>query len=539
MKLRFLFSLMVGATLTAAAQGGYQDGVDNYNANRPDVAKVILNNTINDPATDKAVAYYYLGQIDFSENNLDGAQSNFDKGIQANPSYVYNQIGRAMVDLKKGDTKAADAIFDSVLKENKKDDEVMVAVARAYWLVDPVKYKKDIDKLIQKANKETKNQSAAVPMLEGDMVASTDPGEAAGKYELAIQQAEAKGIVNREAYVKYAHVYDKINRDLVIERLEKLNELEPNSGLAQRELAEQYYEAQQFGRAWKQYELYVKNPNHFRRDEARYAGLLFSAKEYQQSIDWAKKVLAEDPESYTMYRILMLNYATLDQDSLAVEAGEKLFNYPNAYIVPNDYLVMGNSLTAMKKYDQALPYFQKLVETNPDEPKYLANLSSAYKNAGQEDKAIQVMKDYLDTGQATPNDYFIMAQNYWNKARKITDTASPERKEACDEALKYINMAIEKAPSNVSLQAVKFYILITANNNNPNAEAIENAERLFELVGDSPENQARYKSYIGAANYYCGIYYSDKDKAKAKTYFEKYLEINPSDESVKKLLETM
>lgn len=31
MKLRFLFSLLLGATLAASAQGGYQDGVDNYN----------------------------------------------------------------------------------------------------------------------------------------------------------------------------------------------------------------------------------------------------------------------------------------------------------------------------------------------------------------------------------------------------------------------------------------------------------------------------------------------------------------------------
>ena len=70
MKLRFLFSLMLGATLAANAQGGYQDGVDNYNAGRLDVAKVILNNTINDASTDKAVAYYYLGDIAYSEGDL-------------------------------------------------------------------------------------------------------------------------------------------------------------------------------------------------------------------------------------------------------------------------------------------------------------------------------------------------------------------------------------------------------------------------------------------------------------------------------------
>ena len=43
MKLRTLFSLcMGGLALTALAQGGYQDGVDYYNADRFEKAKTIL-----------------------------------------------------------------------------------------------------------------------------------------------------------------------------------------------------------------------------------------------------------------------------------------------------------------------------------------------------------------------------------------------------------------------------------------------------------------------------------------------------------------
>lgn len=69
MKVKLFFTLLVAGVLGASAQG-YQDGVDNYNAGRLDVAKTILGNTINDPATNKAVAYYYLGNIDFSEGNV-------------------------------------------------------------------------------------------------------------------------------------------------------------------------------------------------------------------------------------------------------------------------------------------------------------------------------------------------------------------------------------------------------------------------------------------------------------------------------------
>ena len=73
MKLKLLFAVLLGGALSAAAQGGYQDGVDNYNAGRLDVAKTILENTINDPQTNKSVSYFYLGSIDFQNNEIEAA----------------------------------------------------------------------------------------------------------------------------------------------------------------------------------------------------------------------------------------------------------------------------------------------------------------------------------------------------------------------------------------------------------------------------------------------------------------------------------
>ena len=70
MKLRTLFSLCIGGfALTALAQGGYQDGVDYYNADRLEKAKIILEKTLNDPSTNKAVSYFYLGSLDLRDGN--------------------------------------------------------------------------------------------------------------------------------------------------------------------------------------------------------------------------------------------------------------------------------------------------------------------------------------------------------------------------------------------------------------------------------------------------------------------------------------
>ncbi|MDE6264388.1 MAG: hypothetical protein K2M11_04500, partial [Paramuribaculum sp.] len=288
MKVKFVLSLMLAGALSASAQG-YQDGVDNFNAGRIDVAKTILNNTINDASTDKAVAFNYLGNIEFLEGNVPQAKVNYEKGIAANAQNPYNYVGLGKVELLNGNKAAAEDFFKQALAINKKDTKVLAAVARALYEVDPVANAKDIQKNIDKAMKDSKNTESAVFLLQGDMKAKEDPGEAAALFEMAIEADKAKNIVNREAYVKYANTYFKVAPSFAIDRLKELNEREPNSALAQRELAEKYYDNEQFGSACIQYGKYMENPNHFQSDEQRYAGLLSSAKEYDKSLEIAKR----------------------------------------------------------------------------------------------------------------------------------------------------------------------------------------------------------------------------------------------------------
>ena len=100
MKIKFLLALFMSCALGASAQG-YLDGIDYYQADQYSNAKTILERTINDADTDKAVAYYYLGQLAIKYQELDKAVEYFNKGIEANPNYAYNYVGLAAVDLKK------------------------------------------------------------------------------------------------------------------------------------------------------------------------------------------------------------------------------------------------------------------------------------------------------------------------------------------------------------------------------------------------------------------------------------------------------
>ncbi len=538
MKLRFLFSLLLGASLAASAQGGYQDGVDNYNAGRPDVAKAILTNTMNDSQTDKAVSYFYLGSIAFDEGNLAEAKDNFDKGASINPNYAYNYIGQGEVALKNGNKGEAERLFKRAMELDKKNTAVMIGVARAYFNVNPTAYAKDIDKLIAKALKDSKNSEAAVYVLQGDMQAKNDPGEAAGKYEMAIVQDQGKNRVNREAYVKYANTYFHVNPKFAIDKLVELNDLEPNSALAQRELAEKYYANDQFGSACLQYGKYVANPNHFPSDEARYAGLLYSAGEYNKSIEWADKILASDPNNFYMYRVIMLDKSALKDWAGAEEAGKRLFSHPDAQLIANDYVLYADALSQMNKADEAVAVYEKAIELNPDKSDLLPKLSAVYDRAGQNEKAVEIYKKYLDMGNGTTNDLFSMARRYQGLARSL-EKGSPERIEAAKEGLKYIDMAIAKVNDNGYLYATKGQLLLTLNDDKPSAEMAQAYEDMIRCFDADPAKKAERASYYTAAYYLLGAYYTDVDKAKAIQYFNDYLQLHPDDEAVKQMVESL
>lgn len=529
-------SLLIGGMGAISAQG-YQDGVDNFNAGRLDVAKTILNNTLNDASTDKAVSNYYLGQIAFDEKDLAAAEKYFTQGSQANATYAPNFIGLGQIALAKGDKKGAETFFKQAQGFDKKNTAVIAEIARAYWNVDPALYEKEIEKNIAQAFKASKNTEPAVYLLQADMAAKTDPGEAASLYEMAISMDADKGHVNREAYVKYAQTYFRVNPKFAIQRLEELNQKEPNSALAQRELAEKYYENNQFGSAYQTYKKYLANPNHFQNDEQRFAGLAFSAGEYQESLDMANKVLSADPNNHFMYRVIMLNQNAQKNYAAAEEAGRKLFNTPGANLIPNDYVLYADALADQNKYDEAIKVYEQAVAANPDNGDLLKSLSAVYERAGQGDKSVEVMKKYLDSGNGSTSDIVNMARRYDSYARQLPED-SPERINAAKEGIKYIDMAIERVPDNATVYRIKGQLLLTADGG-PSENMAVAFKTMVDLLDANPANKTNQAGAYATAYYLLGTYFAGIDKAQAVDYFQKYLEIRPDDESVKATVERL
>ena len=391
MKRKFFFAslMLMGASLIANAQG-YKDGIEYYKVDKLDNAKELLERNLNSPQTNKAEAFYYLGQIALHQGKVAEAAANFEKGIAADAMNPYNYVGQAAIALKNGgDVKV---LLEKARKLLKKDSKLEMEIARAYYDANPTTYAKDIEKCIKNARKWNADDPDSY-IFEADTKADKkDWGNAAGIYELAFD----KDPNNIEAYVKYANTYFNVNPEMAIERLEELQAKVPNSALVQRELAEKYYADNLGAKAAEQYGKYIKNPNHFAQDEVRYVQLLFFGEKYQESLDLAtslvNKLNPADSKVFYMKRMQLYNLVQLQKWAEAVEAGRSFF----ANAVPQgsnyevrDYTDFGQALQTAGFAEEAIDAYNKAIDLNPKNTDLIRNLGDTYADAGNFVKAAE------------------------------------------------------------------------------------------------------------------------------------------------------
>ncbi len=534
MKFKFLLSFLIAGASFASAQG-FKDAVQYFRADQPEEAEIIINRVINDPSTDKAMANYYLGQIAYKRGNVQNAKNFFTKGCETNPENPYNYVGLGAVALKSGDVNGAEDLFKQAKKLAKKDAVVLVDIGRAYYSVDPVKYEKEIAKYIANARKANK-QCPAIFIFEADMLADQDKvGDAAGYYEMAMKSAD--NAEYPEAFVKYARTYFKVNPKFAIDGLKELLNITPNSALAQRELAEKYYDNNQLTLAAEEYGKYVQNPNHFQRDEQRYVGLLYFGGKYAQSNEWADKILAKDPDNFFMKRMKFLNEAALKNNEAAVAAAEDFFARSGDF-VPNDYTTYGEVLAALGNDSLSIIQYEKAVALDPSKTALLKDLSSAYASADRFAESAEAFQKFIDAGDFTTNDLVILARRYQNAAATATDSIA--KTGYVERGLKAINEVNEKVPNNVQVLNTKARIMLIGNNNKVNEELAAELRNILALLNEDPANKTQRKSDYQFVYSMLGNYALDmKDMPAAYEYFSGLLELDPENTVVKEAVDAI
>lgn len=540
MRIKFLLTLFMGCALGLSAQG-YLDGIEYYRADQYGNARTIFERTLNDADTDKAVAYYYLGQLAVKYEENDKAKDYFNKGIEANPEYGYNYIGLATLDLIAGDKKAAENNVKLAKKYGKKDAQLLVDIARMYYDVDAVAYKKEIQKLMKDAYK-INDAEPAYHIFIGDTLKSvastnTEIGEAAGAYDMAIYHNPNSAV----AYVKYSSLYEKVNPEFSVNKMREYIANNPNSSLARRELANRLYDLGKWTQAVEAYGPVISDPSHFVEDEERYATLLMSGEEYEKAYQVAKGVIGRTENPNQMYRIMMHCKKDLkDYPEAAKWATELLKSKGTAKIIDYDHMTYGAILEEMAKVDtanaaahnqEAIKQYNEALAVNDSCFAAYQSLSLLYRNMGDYPNAVENFDKFIATGAAKAGDYHTYAGILLNYANQVSKTDEAAALPIYDKAIQIATEAVTRSNSPYA-QERKAVILYSKNNGKITEEVATAFEKVVELLDSDPDyasDSATYKTALSVI----GDYYSQAgDKEKALAAYNRYVKFDPNNEKV-------
>lgn len=532
MKLRkLLVSGMLMSAMAIFAQTHTQ-GIEYYKADQFNNALELLNRNLNNPGTDQALSYYYLGQIALRNNNNAEAKNYFDKGLAANAENPYNYVGLGFLALKSGDLKGAEKYFKEAEGKAKKDQSLQIEIARAYYNVDPVGYKEKYEKIVANAlKKDAKNPD--IYIFEGDVLRSNayqtgdskTYGAAAAKYDMATSYDPTSAV----AYVKYADMYKYANNpNFAIIKLEELLRNNPNSALGQRELANAYYDTQQYDKAASEYGDYVKNPNHFKSDEDQYALILFGNNEFQKGYDYSSSLLKENPNNFTAQRFQFMNAAQIAsmQDQLLPMA-DALYNAHKRNsankFAPIDYTLIADELNKGKRNEEAIAVLQEAITDFPQNGNFNKQLAGIYIDLEDYGAAANAYNDFIKK-LASPgyNEFAQQALYAYFAGLKNNDA------DFFNMSKEYAGKAAEAYPTHYkSYKILGDVAIATSTKENAPKAALEDYTKAAELLGDTPD--PRYNNDAKTIYNYLGYYYlENKDNAKAKEFFQKSLAIDPN-----------
>jgi tetratricopeptide (TPR) repeat protein len=496
-----------------------------------------------------AVSNYYLGEIAFAQGDRDAATAYYDKGITADLLYPMNYIGKGKV-LLKTNQKEAESIFATTLKKAKKNPEVNVAIARAYYesgLTTILPLKLDIARKVAK-------KSPLLYILEGDILvaeikegeAATKYGEAAGKYEQALYYDPT----NTVAALKFAEVYALINEDASVEKAKSVIAAHPDYLVAYRTLGRVYNSVGKYKSAIESFVMYYGEGNCDAIDLDRLAAAYYWTDQYQKSILLLDQGLAKDSMNFILNRLRMYN-AAKTKDTLGIKLANRFFSIQGRTFVDKDYAAYATILADAGKFAEALEQYNKVIATNAAKPETYKELATLYTKIGDYAKAGETMQKYIDmTGGidvAEGADYYSMGRSWYNAGQALrndsTDAGRALAKDYLTRADTAFGVVSIKSPESHISYLWRGHTNAALDPNTTQGLAKPHYEKALSLILKKVEGGASistYKKDLINIYRYEAWYYFDivKDKDSTIVYCNKILELDSTNADAKSLIDS-
>lgn len=434
----------------------------------------------------------------------------------------------------KNDPAGADKAFNDLVKKNKKNLSLYIAIGETYLKGGYVQEAKAYADRAMKVN----NKSSKVYMLAGDAaLAAKDPGSACGLYEQAILFDEACS----EAYYKVAHAYLGVNPQSSIDKLMELKTKHPEDVNVNRELANAYYEMGKFSQAKSALDEFMQKGKPGVQDYARYSLLLFLNKDYDKSLETANSGLGMDKSNHLLKRLKMYNLLELKQYKDGLAAAEDFFADPNnPDYVYMDYLYRGRLCLADENGEAAIAEFEKALKADEkkEHPEIAQELSQAYEQQKKYSDAIRCGQMYLDAlpeDKKDVKDLFMFGRLIYKAASGTTDVA--EKAEFIEKGDAIFAEVAERTPNSYLGSFWRARINVLKDPETEQGLAKPYYEAALAIL---EQNEGSSKAALIESNQYLGYYYFVKsDYEQSKIYWNKILVLDPTNETAKQALAGM
>lgn len=472
--------------------------------------------------------YYYLGNYYNKIEEYDSAKTFFEKGIQVEPKNGLNYAGLGIVQWLKGDSIKAQENFDKAIAIRKRDAEVYYEIAKALTYSD---YKNSNKAMNYIDLAITYNRSNAYYLLtRGDVFILKNNGTNAVENYNSALSIDPKNV---QAYIKKGKLYlraknaDKsININAALQEYNKGIDLDPGYAPGYRERSELYFAAKNPTKGLEDYKKYLEITDDNFDNNLRFARFLYKNKEFDKAIEIAQKLELKAPNNISLNRIVAYSYVEKAAYDKALESIEKLFkNTPEANLKAYDYDILGESMLKLGK-DTAVAVEKKLkaIELEPRLKKNYQTLATMFYEKKKYDKAIPFFEkafehNLLDFyGKLNYGKAYYYTANY-TKANEVFTKLSEKEPEIP-------NWFIWKLKCEVYLDQ------------DYKTDNIMNAALKFVEATDKLKDKEPYKKNLAEAYTYLGSYYclNKKSKVDAEASWKKALEYDPKNAAAQNAL---
>jgi predicted Zn-dependent protease len=464
---------------------------------------------------------FYYGENFFKNDQPDKAKEQYQKAAEVNATSPFGYIGLGKVQWFAGKQAEAKANFyKATTLAAGKNANVLMKIAEAYTNADTKNLPEAITLLTQAAKLEPKNPEVFI--LTGDVYLEQNEGTK------AIENYEKAGALDPKsprALLKQGQVWNRAkNYNLAIDTYKKAKLIDSTFAPAYREMAEIYLRAGQFTTAAYNAKRYI-DLNKDCSALGRYAGILYEAKQYKESVAAALEAQKCDPNNVYLNRYLAFSqYETADyvnglinSDTFFVKATA------DTKVLPKDYEYHAKLLAKNGKDSLAVLEYKKVMELQPDKD-YNGEIAAAYIKMKKYAEAIEAYKLKITSGKANANDHFGIGRAYYFSKDYINADSSYAK--VVDAQPELSIGYLWRAKANTQLD--------------PKNEAwLAKTHYEMYISKVKPEEVEKNKKDLIEAYNYLAAYYADpkrKDCPNVKLYFQKILELDPANAQVKKVL---